>query len=106
MGKQVKMYLRKNGEQMDIVSASSVSVSDTLTLLASDWVDNTQKVATSVDISKRNVIDVLPQSLKDWGAAGVYASEEASDGITFICSKTPTTDLHFYVTSMVVGQSS
>lgn len=81
----------------------AITTTETLTLTAADWVDNSQTVACTLDTSKRNVIDVMPESVTVWASTGVLGISETETGITFQCSSVPTADLYFRVTSMEVN---
>lgn len=86
-------------------SVSLITVSKLLTISADTWENNSQTVAVSVNTENRNVIDPAPASLTEWCRCGVYASTESADGITFVCSECPETDLFFKITSMVVNEN-
>lgn len=73
-----------------------------LTLSASGWTNNAQTVTYAHDTSKRNSIDVEPENIKAWTAAGILATAETATSITFECDTTPTSDLSFRITSMEV----
>lgn len=81
----------------------AITTTETLTLTAADWADNSQTVECTLDTSKRNVIDVLPESVAAWAAAGVLGILETETGITFQCNSVPTANLYFRVTSMEVN---
>ena len=103
MAGQIKLVAVLNGERYDIVNANTTTVSEVLTLPASGWVDNTQRVTAEIDVNRRNIVDALPQYLKTWVECGVYVSEETSTGLTFVCTEVPTEDLQFQITSMVIN---
>ena len=79
-------------------------VSGTLTLPASNWDSetNTQTLSVSVDTSRRNSIDVAPESLEAWTACSVYAIEETAFSITFKCTYKPNVDLKFNLSSFII----
>ena len=92
-----------DGKADEILQSLQMQTTETLTLTAADWVDNSQTVACTLDTSKRNVIDVLPESIAAWTSAGVLGVSETETGITFRCSSVPTADLYFRITSMEVN---
>ena len=79
-------------------------VSGTLTLPASNWDSetNTQTLSVSVDTTRRNSIDVAPESLEAWTACSVYAIEETQFSITFKCAYKPNVDLKFNLSSFIM----
>ena len=79
-------------------------VSGTITIPASNWDSetNTQTVSINVDTTRRNSIDVTPESLEAWTACSVYAIEETSFGITFKCTYKPNVDLKFNLSSFIM----
>lgn len=83
-----------------------ITVSEQFTLTADSWTDNSQTVNVSVNTENRNIIDPVPESLEEWCRCGVYASVESADGVTFVCSEVPETDLNFQITSMVVSTNA
>ena len=85
---------------------SAVVCSPVKTLIPSAWVDKQQTVSMNIDTSKRNIVDVEPDSLQNWSTYGIYASAESSDGITFTCNEVPTVDINFRITSMTVVEQS
>lgn len=89
---------------IDVGSNCKPVVSPTLTLTISGWNNNAQFVAYTLDTNKQNVPDPLTNetNIKAWADAGIMASVETSEGITFLCRNTPTIDLQFKVTSTEV----
>lgn len=83
---------------------SSITVSSTLTLTVNGWDSDTmqQTVLTTIDTTKRNVIDITVSELPTWSAYNVYAISESSTGVTFQCDDIPSEDLTFKITSMEV----
>ena len=79
-------------------------VSGTLTLPASNWdaETNTQTLSVSVDTTRRNSIDVAPESLEAWTACSVYAIEETDYSLTFKCTYKPNVDLKFNLSSFII----
>ena len=98
---QAKTYA--DGKADEILQSLQMQTTEVLTLTAADWVDNSQTVAYTLDTSKRNVIDVLTESVAAWAASGVLGISETETGITFQCNSIPTADLYFRVTSMEVN---
>lgn len=73
------------------------------TISISDWSpSHTAKVNLNLDTTKRNMIDVIPSSMDQWVDCKVRAISEDSTGITFACDNYPSSNLEFYVISMMV----
>ena len=92
-----------DGKADEILQSLQPLTTEVLTLTAADWVDNSQTVECAIDTSKRNVIDVLTESIAAWTSAGVLGISETETGLTFQCSSVPTADLYFRITSMEVN---
>lgn len=73
----------------------------TITLLSTGWTNNVQTVSV-IDISAAEtaqVIQPIPAIANQatYVEAGIYASNQAENSLTFTCQTTPTTDLTVYV---------
>lgn len=89
---------------MSVVSGKQpkITQSTLLTITTGDWSNNEAVISFNHDITNRNVIDIVSAEIPNWASFGVYAYSETSTSITFKCSNTPSSDLHFYVTAMEV----
>lgn len=75
-----------------------------LTLTASGWSNKTQTITISgYSTSKLNTVVVDPGSAIAWANAGINATTENSNGITFTCSVVPTVNLTFRVISEILA---
>lgn len=81
---------------------NKVIQSDSITIPASGWSNNENTVTCEHTTTNRNIIDIPTDEFAVWGDKGVYAYSETATTITFKCSETPVTDLHFKLTSMEV----
>jgi len=86
-------------------SSNSLIVSDILTLVSSNWNNNSQTITYEHNINDRNVIDITPSELKKWSSHGVIAISETSTSITFQCTTVPEEDLTFKVSSFTISSS-
>ena len=83
---------------------NSIPKSKLITLSASDWDTNAKTQTIAVDgvlaDEDSQLITITPKSVSiiDYANAGVYASGQAADSLTFTCSTVPTVDLQIYVT--------
>ena len=77
-----------------------------VTLTSSGWSNNTQTVTVSgvVADESKQLITVMPAivSQVDYMTAGIYASGQAANSLTFTCSTAPTTNLSVYVVVQAV----
>lgn len=81
---------------------NKVIQSGSITIPASGWSNNENTVTCEHTTTNRNIIDIPTDEFTTWGDKGVYAYSETATTITFKCSETPVTDLHFRLTSMEV----
>lgn len=83
---------------------NTIVMSSTLTLTVADWDSTTkqQTVSTTIDTTKRNVIDIPVQGIPTWGQYKVRAISESASGVTFQCETIPSSALTFNITSMEV----
>lgn len=63
-----------------------------LTLLAADWVNETQTV-TALGVTTSNLIKIIPVTNAAYMAAGITCTEQSIDELTFTCATEPTEDL-------------
>ena len=74
-------------------------VSNTVTIAVADWAGGTTCTKTISGLTATSVVWVAPDnaSQSDYLTAGVYASAQTTDTITFTCTTTPTSALTVYV---------
>lgn len=90
---------------------NSIPKSQLFTLSASGWDANakTQTIVVDGVLADENsqLITVTPKSVSiiDYANAGVYASGQAADSLTFTCNTIPTVDLQIYVTIETVKKN-
>lgn len=86
------------------IPGSPISLSETLTLTSSGWDASSkqQTVSTTLDLTKRNVIDITLGENAAWDSFGVYPIAETANGITFEAAEIPDQNLTFKVCSMEV----
>lgn len=98
---KLRLAVNENIEKLNRIpdNFASTTVSPNLALEANSWVEKTQTIPYTHDVSMRNSIDVNSDSLNTWSECGVKAISETADSITFTCETIPTTDLSFIVTS-------
>ena len=66
----------------------------TVALTSSGWSNLAQTVAVAgVTAGNTVYVSPAPSSTEAWGKAGVYASAQASDALTFACKKAPAVSL-------------
>lgn len=82
---------------------AKITVSDSYTLTANGWSDNTQTVNVEHIVSNISSIDVIGQYMAEWAIAGVYADSETDTSITFKCNEVPATDLAFKIITSTVS---
>ena len=81
-----------------VLSASDVgattSVSDSITLLSTDWSSQTY-VATVQGVTSSNTVIVspAPSSSDDYVAAGIKCTAQAENSLTFTCTTDPTNNI-------------
>ena len=83
-------------------NSKGVIETNTVTLAAADWSDNSQTV-TLADLRATDnvIISPDPANYSDYADAGVHCSAVGTNSLTFVCDTTPSTDL--LVNVMVVG---
>lgn len=90
---------------------NSIPKSQLFTLSASGWDANTKIQTIAVDgvlaDEDNQLITITPKSVSiiDYANAGVYASGQAADSLTFTCNTIPTVDLQIYVTIETVKKT-
>lgn len=83
---------------------NSIPKSKRIKLSASGWDTNAKTQTIAVDgvlaDEDSQLITITPKSVSiiDYANAGVYASSQAADSLTFTCNTIPTVDLQIYVT--------
>lgn len=87
---------------------SAITITPTLTLTVAGWDTTTkqQTVLTTIDTTKRNVIDITVGELPTWSECNVYAISESATGVTFQCDTIPSDALTFKITSMEVTSNA
>ena len=95
-------------EKTKLASLSPITISSTLTLTVAGWDSQTkqQTVLTTIDTTKRNVVDITVEELPTWSECNVYAISESATGVTFQCDTIPEDALTFKITSMVVTSNA
>ena len=89
-------------------TTARITISSTLTLTVAGWDSTTkqQTVLTTIDTTKRNVVDITVGELPTWSACNVYAISESATGVTFQCDTIPSDALTFKITSMAVTSNA
>lgn len=82
-----KLYVKK--DEVDGLQGIMQSV----TLYASNWVDNTQTVAVEGATADNNIMIGASGDPMAFANAGVYCSAQADGYLTFNCTTTPTEDI-------------
>ena len=95
-------------EKTKLASLSPITISSTLTLTVAGWDSQTkqQTVLTTIDTTKRNVVDITVSELPTWSECNVYAISESATGVTFQCDTIPEDALTFKITSMAVTSNA
>ena len=89
-------------------TTARITITPTLTLTVAGWDSQTkqQTVLTTIDTTKRNVVDITVEELPTWSECNVYAISESATGVTFQCDTIPSDALTFKITSMVVTSNA
>lgn len=92
-----------------LLTDNEIPVTKAVTLTAAGWSSNSQtKTVSGVSATETDqLITVTPAaaSLAAYKAAGVMATGQAANSITFSCAETPSADLTVYVTIQEVAYS-
>lgn len=74
-------------------SSSSIATASG-TLLASDWLNNSQTIeVTGILPTSALLVGAHPDSLEEYGNSKIYATAQATNSITFTCETVPTSNL-------------
>lgn len=93
--------LAYNGSGMTWINQAVTSAS--VTIAPSDWNTSTlsiTKTVSGVSLVSRIFVSPAPSSMANYVNSGVYASAQRLNGITFKCSKIPTSSITVYVAVM------
>lgn len=78
----------------DGIANAGAASTETATLTAAGWSDNTQTVSvTGVTADNMVICSPAPLSYTAYAAAGVYCFSQSAGSLTFKCSTTPSDDL-------------
>ncbi len=92
----------RNGNLLSTdLSPTGGGIMQSVTLYASNWVDNTQTVAVEGATADNNILIGASGEPTAFAEAGVYCSAQADGYLTFKCTTTPTEDI---VASVYIGE--
>lgn len=90
-------------ENVETTLVNALPTGVTITLSASNWVDNTQDVTVvNMNDTKSVIVQATDESLEAYGDAGIKCTAQTTNTLTFICETVPDGDLTVNILHMGV----
>ena len=84
--------------ELSILTDADTTESSTVTLVAANWVNDSQTVTmTGVTATNTVIVAPYPTDAEDYAAAGVLCVAQSTGTLTFSCTTTPANDLQVNV---------
>lgn len=80
--------------EISIITDADTTESLTVTLVAANWVNDSQTVtATGVSATNNVFVSPAPASASDYSDAGIICTAQGANSLTFECDTTPSNDI-------------
>lgn len=89
----IYLYNGTEFKPIDGSGSGGGGISQTVTLLASGWEDNSQTITVNGVTANNNVLISPSGNPSDYAEAGIYCSTQGNNTLTFVCEIEPTDDI-------------